>query len=75
MLAIEGKVHCLLSLKSCIFIVVGTSLSLYHYTLAAWVTCQFLVADAVSVLPVVAPVVYSLERNLVQRGEPIVKTE
>ena len=59
--AIEGKVHGLLSLQSGILVVVRTGFGLQHDALVFGIAVQFLVTDAVAVLPVVAAVVDTLE--------------
>ena len=75
MFAIEGEVHGLLTFESCRLVVVRTCLGLQHYALILGSRIEFLVADAVTVLPVVATVVETLERDLVVRVELIVERE
>ena len=70
-LSVESEVHGLLPLQSCVLGVVGSGLGFHRYLLHILV--KVLVLHAEPVLPVVAAVVYSLERYLVERVELIVE--
>ena len=73
MLSVEGEVHGLLAFQSCALVVVISRLRLQHHALVLGVRVEFLIADAVAVLPVVATVVDAFERNLVHGVELIVE--
>ena len=75
MLTVESEVHGLLTLKTCALVVVRTSLCLEHHALVACVRVEFLIADTIAVLPVVAAVVDALERYFVHWVELIVESQ